>query len=229
MVVFYDFDGTLTPYPVPQYEIFRTCGKDTDTFQMEVLELAQKMHINIYDAYFDTFKTMLMNKGFAYSASVVSLGAEKVEFNPGVLFFLRKLQEMGVKQYVVTSGYGDFVRKTEAAKYLDGIYGTEFKDENHDGVLDKILTDDDKAVIIKDILRSLNDGNEEVLYLGDGLTDKEAFSYVHSIGGKAVFIGTKNDTYEVLNNYGVLDEVFERDFSENSELYNYITKLLKGR
>lgn len=27
-----------------------------------------------------------------------------------------------------------------------------------------------------------------IIYLGDGLTDKKAFEFVHSLGGKTVFI-----------------------------------------
>lgn len=227
MVIFYDFDGTLTPYPIPQYEIIRTCGKDNDTFQQDVLMLANQMNINIYDAYFETFKKLLMDRGFAYSAKVIALGADKVEFNPGVIEFLAKMKSLGVKQYIVTSGYAEYVRKTLVSKYVDGIFGTEFKDENEDGILDKILTDADKVEVIKNVLAYMD--GETVLYLGDGLTDKDAFSYVHSIGGKALFIGDKEDVFEVLNNYNIIDETFPRDYTDDSKISEYVSTLLKKR
>lgn len=28
MIIIYDFDGTLTPYSLPQYEIIKKCGYD---------------------------------------------------------------------------------------------------------------------------------------------------------------------------------------------------------
>lgn len=224
MIVFYDFDGTLTPYPIPQYEIITKCNLDYEAFYNRVVEITQKMHISVYDAYYDVFKTMLMENGFKFNKDVISLGAENVVYSDGVMEFIPALKMMGIKQYVITSGYKDYVMKTSVAKYLDGVEGTEFKDDDHDGKLDKILTDEDKVTCLKKICEKENIPYDKVIYMGDGLTDKDAFEFVHKNGGKAIFIGEKNDAYETLNLYNIIDEVFRRDFSLDADLFAYIEK-----
>lgn len=228
MVIFYDFDGTLTPYSFSQYAIIPACGKSLEDFKAEALEMVQKQNVSILEACFYVFKNLLMSKGYAYKPSVISLGADKTEFNPGALAFLENLHNMGVKQYIVTSGYADYVRHTAAAEFVDAVYGTEILDENINGQSDRILTDKDKIDVIKGVLASYPN-DTTVLYLGDGLTDKDAFTYVHSIGGKTLFLGEKDSIYETLNNYGIIDEVFAKDFSEDADVNNYIAKLLKTR
>ena len=59
----------------------------------------------------------------------------------------------------------------------------------------------------------------------DGLTDKLAFEYVHSIGGKNIFI-TSNEkskaNYQKLNINQIIDECFDSDFGIDSKISKYI-------
>lgn len=226
MIIFYDFDGTLTPYPVPRYEILKKCDLDTEGLLKKVEEVMQSMHISMYDACFDVMKTVLMEKGFEYNKDVIATGAENVELNPGVLDFLKEMHNKGIKQYIVTSGYGDYVKKTSVATYVDGVIGTCFIDSDNDGKLDKILTDEDKVKAIKDICQKENISIDKSIYMGDGLTDKEAFTYVHQNGGKAIFIGEHSDTYDIFNSFKIIDANFSKDFTKDSGLYEYVNNLL---
>lgn len=57
------------------------------------------------------------------------------------------------------------------------------------------------------------------------LTDKLAFEYVHSLGGKNVFIASNEKSvinYQKLNIDGIIDECFSNDFSSDSEISKYI-------
>lgn len=226
MIIFYDFDGTLTPYPVPRYEILKACDLDAEGLTKKVEEVMQSMHIGIYDAYFDVMKTVLMEKGFKYNKDVISTGAESAKLNLGVLDFLKNMHNKGIKQYIITSGYSDYVKKTPVAMYIDGVVGTEFLDTDLDGKLDKILTDEDKVNAIKDICQKENIPLEKTVYMGDGLTDKDAFSLVHSMGGKSIFIGENNDTYEVFNSYNIIDASFPKDFTNDSNLTKYVNRII---
>ena len=38
MIVIYDFDGTLTPYSLPQYEIIKKCGYNEEKLINRVAE-----------------------------------------------------------------------------------------------------------------------------------------------------------------------------------------------
>ena len=107
--------------------------------------------------------------------------------------------------------------------YLD--FGITFKQVN--GIyedIDVLLTDKRKVEIIQKIQRENND-TCQVIYFGDGLTDKFAFEYVHSIGGKNVFISSNEkskENYKKINVNGIIDEYFYADFGINSKINNYI-------
>ena len=65
------------------------------------------------------------------------------------------------------------------------------------------------------------------IYIGDGLTDKDAFTFVHQNGGKTIFVGDQNAEFEALNAYKVIDKVFARDFSLDAPLFAYIESCYK--
>ena len=197
MIVIYDFDGTLTPYSLPQYEIIKKCGYNEEKLINRVAEELTNSK-GLYEAYYKCYTEILLENNILLTKENVCLGADKVKFNNGVIEYFKNFQsrKTGVKHYIVTSGIKDYVNKTVIGKYVDGVYGVTFNEENG---------------IYKDI---------DIL-----LTDSFAFEYVHSIGGKNVFIATKNEsmeTYKKLNVKGIIDKCFEPDFSMDSELSKYI-------
>lgn len=112
-------------------------------------------------------------------------------------------------------------------EFVNGVYGVTFKQENGiygDG--DILLTDKKKVEIIKKV-QNENNGTNEVIYFGDGLTDSFAFEYVHSIKGKNVFIASNKQSminYQQLNANGIIDECFDANFGIDSKISEYIQK-----
>ena len=226
MVVIYDFDGTLTPYSLPQYEIIKKCGYDEEKLMNRIAEKLTNSE-GLYEAYYKCYIEILLENNILLTKENVCLSADKIEFNNGVIEYFKNFQSQitGVQHYIVTSGIKDYVDKTVIRKFVDGVYGVTFNEEN--GIykdIDILLTDKKKVDVIKQVQKDNNETNN-IIYFGDGLTDSFAFEYVHSIGGKNVFIATKNEsmeTYKKLNVKGIIDKCFEPDFSMDSELSKYI-------
>lgn len=226
MVVIYDFDGTLTPYSLPQYEIIKKCGYDEEKLMNRIAEKLTNSE-GLYEAYYKCYIEILLENNILLTKENVCLSADKIEFNNGVIEYFKNFQSQitGVQHYIVTSGIKDYVDKTVIRKFVDGVYGVTFNEEN--GIykdIDILLTDKKKVDVIKQVQKDNNETNN-IIYFGDGLTDSFAFEYVHSIGGKNVFIATKNEsieTYKQLNVKGIIDKCFEPDFSMDSELSKYI-------
>lgn len=228
MIIIYDFDGTLTPYSLPQYEILKKCGYNDEKLMKRIKkEIDDKNVTGLYDAYCKCYADILVENGIEMSTNNICLGANKVEFNNGVIEYFKKFQssKTGVKHYIVTSGLKDYVDKTEIRKFVDGIYGVTFKQEN--GIfkeVDFLLTDEKKVEIIKKV-QNENNGTNQVIYFGDGLTDKFAFEYVHSIGGKNVFIESNEQSrinYQKINVNGIIDECFYADFGLDSKISKFV-------
>lgn len=231
MIIIYDFDGTLTPYSLPQYEILKRCGYDDKKFN-KILEkeINSKNIKNLYEAYYKCYISILLENKITMTRENICLGANKVQLNKGVVDYFRTFQssKTGIKHYIVTSGIKDYVDETVIRKFIDDVYGVTFKQK--DGIyesIDFLLTDKKKVEIIKKI-QSENNETNKVIYFGDGFTDRYAFEYVHSIGGKNIFIISNEksiDNYRKLNINGVIDKCFDADFGIDSEISKYIQNI----
>ena len=234
ITMIYDFDGTLTPYSLPQYDILKQLNCSDEIMIKKVKEKIQnKQATSLYDAYYKCYKDILDENNIEMTNENVCLGADKVHLNKGVIEYFDNFQnsKTGIKHYIVTSGIKDYVDETVINKYVDGVYGvTYIKEGNKYKDIDYLLTDEEKVNIIK-IIKNNNDENM-IIYFGDGLTDKDAFEYVHSIGGKNVFIAANEQAkqvYQQLNVSGIIDECFEADFSLDSPIYNYINNIINQK
>lgn len=221
MVIIYDFDGTLTQYSLPQYEILKRCGY-TDELLMKRIhqEIKKGTATGLYDAYYKCYQDILLENNVALTKDNICLGSDKVQFNSGVIDYFQKFQVKDIKHFIVTSGIQDYVEATPIKHYVNGIYGVQFgqKDGTFEGVK-FLLTDEKKVEVIKQIQEIC--GTNSVIYCGDGLTDKFAFEYVHQIGGTSIFIGSE-ETYKKLNTDGIIDQYFEADFSCDSPFRKFI-------
>lgn len=228
LIIIYDFDGTLTPYPLPQYEVLIKCGYDDNKILNRVVkEMKEDNSLGQYEAFFKCFKDVLKENNISMTKENICLGAENIKYNEGVIEYFEKYQRnTQIKHYVITSGIKDYIDNTIIRKYLDDAYGTTFKEK--DGILqdiDILVTDKKKVDIIKKI-RSNNNQTDKIIYFGDGFTDMYAFEYVHGIGGKTVFVKTNEESknvYSKLSASGVIDECFDAIFSESSQIDKYIS------
>lgn len=233
MIAIYDFDGTLTPHSLPQYQILKQYGyTDKKIIGRITKEIAMGRASDFYNAYYKCYMDILAENGIIMSRENICLGAKEIELNKGVKEYFRRFQrsKTGAKHYIITSGVKDYVDETVISDLVDGIFGVTFNKK--DGIFQSIdfLMSDKKKVDIIEAIRSQDNGRNQIIYFGDGLTDKFAFEHVHKIGGKSVFIGSSersDENYQKLNVDGVIDEYFDADFSEGSEVSKYIQQQIE--
>ncbi len=230
MIIVYDFDGTLTPYSLPKYKILEKCGYPDEILLKRIAgEMEKDPLMDLYDAYCKCYRDIFDENGLQLSRENVCLGAPMVELNKGVLEYFKNFQssKTGIKHYIVTSGIRDYVAATPISEFVDGIYGITFVEQGDVFLdVDYLLTDRRKVNIIR-MLQNRNNQTNNVIYFGDGLTDRFAFEYVHSIGGKNVFVASDErarQIYRELNETGIIDECFDADFGPNSEISKFIQK-----
>lgn len=230
MVIIYDFDGTLTPHSFPQYEVLQKCGYDDKKIKKVVINIMDSQKKSLYDAYFKVVDFILKDNDLEFNRNNICLGAESVVFNTGVLDFFENLKNKDIRHYVVSSGFEDYIRKTKIMSFLTDVYGTVINYKKDGYIIERLVTDEYKVQVIKQIISSSNSNHEDIIYIGDGLTDQYAFEYVHSIGGKTIFISKSkenNEQYISLNQLGIIDECFEPDFSTQKDIYQYIKTKIK--
>lgn len=237
-IIIYDFDGTLTPYSLPKFEILEKSGMKDGAHNPQFLELSQKRskleNIDLYRAMYDTYFEIIKNAGFKLTNENFSLGYDNVNYNNGVVYFLNMLYQNNISNYLLSSGIKVFLEKVSISPYFKEIYATTFtynQDYEANGI-EFLMNDKNKVIAIKEILKKNGIENENcstVIYIGDGFTDYYAMKYIKEHGGTSIFVykNLNSKDMQSIKERDVVDFYTEADFSQNGELYNYVKKLCR--
>lgn len=230
-IFIYDFDGTLTPYPITKIEILEKLGFDggmmSNKFMSMVRERRLSKNIDVYNACYEVLFEVLENNCVPRTKENFGLGAMNIEYNPGVYEFFDRNKDLNIANYIVSSGSKDFLEGTIISDFFSDIYATTFKyDENNEAIaVDFLMSDKRKVEVIKKILvdnNILDDDCSNVVYVGDGLTDLYAMEYVKNHGGKTIFVyvDSENDSLKAAREVDVVSYYTKADYNLNSDFSN---------
>lgn len=235
-IFIYDFDGTFTPYPITRFKILEYCGlRAGDDFKFLKDKIKEKIvndGLGRYEAIYACFFEVIKEAGYLLNDDNVSLGARELEYNSGVVPFLRNISSYNVKNYLVSSGIKVLLNRTIISKYFTDIYATTFK-YNQDNLIegiDFLMTDKKKVAAIKEILKCngiAEDDCKNVVFVGDGLSDLYAMEYVKEHGGISVcvYLDDNSDVISVVKEKDVVSLFAYADYSEGSLLNNYLKEV----
>lgn len=230
-IFIYDFDGTLTPYPITKIEVLEKLGFNdgmmSDKFMSMVRDRRLSKNTDVYNACYEVLLEVLKNNGVPRTKENFSLGATNIEYNPGVYNFFDRNKDLNIVNYIVSSGSKDFLEGTNISKFFRDIYATTFKyDENYEAFdVDFLMSDKRKVEVIKKILIDNNIVDEDcsnVIYVGDGLTDLYAMEYVKNHGGETIFVyvDSENDSLKAAKEVDVVSYYAKADFNLDSDFSN---------
>lgn len=234
--VVYDFDGTLTPEVVPEFEILERSGLEGGTknpkFFATVHEVAKRSAIDVYEAMVLVIMDTVRNAGFPLTDANIALGAGDRTFNPGVEDFLDELCHRGVKNFLLSSGSQAYLKHLKIAPCFAEIYATILTyDENGEANgIQRVMSAAEKTIALQEIATRVNGDKGDftgIVYVGDGPTDVEAMAYIKQHGGRAILIQhDKSDAGLPKVDSNVVDLVTKPDFTEDSALAKYVDGLI---
>ena len=221
--IIYDFDGTLTKNPIPFYKCLRVCGINSiDDWIKKASVISKKDNIDMYEALFDVYFLSIKQSGLPLNDETFLMGIDEIVYCDGVLDFFKNTKN--IDHYILSSGYDKYIKNTLIAPYVKEVYGTSYVFENNTAIgVNELMSDLRKPEKI-DLIA--NDNYDDVIYVGDGLTDLYAFKHILDKGGKAVLVYHDNDlsVYEALKKEGIDIPCFNANYEVNSELYNYLVR-----
>ena len=242
-IIIYDFDGTLTKPPLPKYLFIENLGYENGTqggkFLNEMKEIQSQTGKETMHAYIDHMMQIIKDNNLQPTLEMLYKGQESLQWNEGVNTFFQTITNVAKRcnlkllNYIITGGFAEYVANLEVAKNFSKIYGAEFEvdKEGNIGSVKKIMFNAMKIDSIKDILKNNGKDNsdcENVIYIGDGLTDKEAMDYVFNRGGKTIFVHHGNlDIFNAVNENNIVNYCFEADYTENGNIVKTITKIME--
>lgn len=240
----YDFDKTLSTDDMQNFSFIPAVGMDPDTFWGSTKALTEKTGMEKILSYMYVMIEKCKEKGIPLTKEYLQKLGKEVKLYDGVTTWFSRInsyaEELGVKveHYIVSSGNKEIIEGTSIAKEFKEIYGCEFL-YGDDGIAiwPKVTINYTSKTqflfrISKGALKRTDDVKvnsrlgahripfENIMYLGDGLTDIPCMTLVKEKGGKSIAIypsGQKEKVSFLFEDERV-NYVCRGDYSANSNL-----------
>jgi len=256
----YDFDGTLTPQPMQEFTIFPEIGiKDGNKFWKEVGKASRQSKGEGIVTYMRLMLEKSRNRQFPVTAKKLSSLATKIVYFPGVKTYFRRInnyveknyKNIEIRHYILSAGLKEIISGTTLSKYFYKIFASEYYyDEYSAAVFPNVIVND---TLKTQFIFRINKGKEElheninthmpiksrpipfqnILYIGDGLTDVPCMTVIRKNGGFAIAVYKtrspkgKEICKELLKAERV-DFIAKADYRNESELDKLIKLLLSN-
>jgi 2-hydroxy-3-keto-5-methylthiopentenyl-1-phosphate phosphatase len=216
IAVVYDFDGTLTPQPMQEYTILPEIGiKDGKRFWKQVNEESTRTNGEAIVAYMRLMLEKAKSKRFAVTAERLKESARNINYFPGVQTYFQRINNyvkkqfdsgIEVRHYVISAGLKEIISGTSIAKYFYKVFASEYYYNEYGAATFP-------NVVVNDTLKTqfifrINKGKENlseninlhmpmhlrpipfqnILYIGDGLTDVPCMTVIRKNGGSAIAV-----------------------------------------
>ena len=254
--IMYDFDRTLSPRDMQEYQFIPSLGMTAPEFWSEANTFGDKNEMDKILSYMYIMIKKSAEQGSPLTRKRVVDCGKTIEFFPGVTDWFDRMNRFGiengviVEHYVLSSGLVEIIEGSEIGRHFKKIYASEFLyDENDVAVFPKSAVNYtsktqfvyriNKGVLDvsndRDLNKSTPDNNRRVrfqnmLYIGDGLSDVPCMKMVKAYGGSSIAV-YKDDSNRVLVEdllgHDRVDFMFAADYTENTNLDITVKNLIK--
>jgi len=253
--ILYDFDKTLCTTDMQEYDLIKNLGMTPSEFWGAAAEITKEHEVEKILAYMFIMIQKCKEKGIPLTEEYLRSCGENVVLFDGVLTWFDRInafgEAMGVKieHYIISSGTAEIIEGTPIAKYFKRIYACKFMyDENGEAVWPALainytlktqyiyriskgtldVTDDYNLNRVQDhSLRSIAYNN--MIYIGDGLTDIPCMKLVKERGGKSIAVYPKGHSEHVkpLVEDSRINCVCVADYSPNSTMEKIVKLMIE--
>lgn len=256
VALIYDFDGTLSPGNMQEYDFLKAIGiKDKKNFWEENVELAKKNNASEILCYMK----LMIDKSKAANNSIkrkafVEFGKSIKLFN-GVDKWFDLVKEYGAKHnvkiehYINSSGLKEMIEGTPIAKKFEKIYACSFLYEDDIAVWPAVAVDFtaktqflfmiNKGIANVSENKRVNDFTPEenrpipfkhMIYFGDGATDIPCMKLIKEQGGNSIAVykpnSNKKEEANKLIKHNRVNFVCPADYSKDKEIYKVVTTII---
>nr|MCR4879420.1 haloacid dehalogenase-like hydrolase [Bacilli bacterium] len=206
VAIMYDFDKTLSTMDMQNYAFIPRLGLTAEEFWGETSQYTEKYGVERILAYMYIMIKKAKEKGVKLTREFLNECGKDVKFYEGVESWFKRINKYGeekgvnVEHYLVSSGTKEIVEGTSIYKEFKEIYGCEFFYEDGVAVWPKLainytqktqyffriakgatnVTDDDG---VNQKTPTLRIPYENIIYLGDGMTDIACMTLVKKNNG----------------------------------------------
>lgn len=132
MAICYDFDGTLSPGNMQEYEFMDKLGVKAMWFWKKSLKFSKAQNADPILSYMKLMLDEAQYKGLPVTKDYFNKCGKNVEFFPGVIDWFNRINEYGkqkgveVTHYIISSGLKEMIEGTSIAKEFKCIFASSF-------------------------------------------------------------------------------------------------------
>lgn len=255
IAIMYDFDKTLCTKNMQDYGFIPSLSLTANEFWDTANNICKNENMDSVLAYLYTTVKLSKDHNIPLLRKSLVEKGKSIELFPGVEGWFERINEFGksqgviVEHYVISSGLKEIIEGTSISKEFKSIFACEFLyDENGNGVWPKTAVNYtnktqfvyriNKGVLDisndTDLNKSMPDDSKRIpfnnmIYIGDGLSDVPCMKMMKSYGGKSIAVyqeGQKQKVEELLKKNRV-DYIYDADYCENSGLDKTIKNIIR--
>ena len=253
----YDFDGTLIPKTMQDYTIIPRLKLRSDKFWSDIMEEAEATDGEVMMIYMRQLITRASSMNIKITKSEFKLMASKIEYFKGVFTWFDNINKylknnhkrIKVAHYVISAGHHEILESAAIRKKLTNVFGSQyyFNEQGHATFPKVVVTDTAKT----QFLFRINKGKEKVsdsinshmpeelrpipfenmIYIGDGLTDVPSMALIKKQNGHAVSVYPRGSKKQKKVSNDLLaakrvDFIAEANYTRNSILFKRICLII---
>ena len=214
IALIYDFDGTLAPGNMQEYDFIPTVGKSNKEFWTEANSLAEEQDADMVLTYMARMIQGARSKGLSLRREAFQESGRKVAFFRGVKEWFGRINRYGAERgirifhYINSSGLKEIIEGTEIAREFRKIYACSFLYDvdgiaywpavavnytNKTQFIFKINKGVESVADAKLVNRYIPEDERPVpfrhmIYIGDGTTDIPCMRLVKNYGGHSIAV-----------------------------------------
>lgn len=214
VALIYDFDGTLSPGNMQEFDFIPAVGKSNKEFWSEANSLAEEQDADGILTYMAMMIQAARSKGMSLKRDMFQASGAKVTLFKGVKQWFSRINEYGAQKgievlhYINSSGLTEMIEGTEIAHEFRKIYACSFlyneqgeaywpasavNYTNKTQFIFKINKGVESVYDSTEVNRFIEESDRPVpfkhmIYIGDGTTDIPCMRLVKNFGGRSIAV-----------------------------------------
>ncbi|MCM1533443.1 MAG: haloacid dehalogenase-like hydrolase [Corallococcus sp.] len=244
VALIYDFDNTLSTRDMQEFTFIPSLGMSPEEFWQTSDKIAHENSMDHILAYMYLMATKAKEKQISISQSALREMGKEVEFFDGVREWFSRINAYGenlgleVRHYILSCGLKSMIEGCEIAHEFYNIFACDYiYDDNGDPVWPSVAINyTSKTQFLYRINKGVEDVGEhtklnmympraervvpfdQMVYIGDGLTDVPSMKLVRQRGGYSIGVYKKPSDASYLVDQERVDFYLKCDYTEESEL-----------
>jgi hypothetical protein len=253
--ILYDFDSTLAESDMQNFGFIPSLGMTPEEFWGATSEFSQATGCERTLSYLYMMVKISKEKGIKMTKAYLNEMGKPIRYFPGVETWFKRINDFGdsvgvkVEHYLISSGNREIVEGSSIAKEFRRIYGCEFIFDpvTKEAIWPKLAINfTQKTQFFFRISKGVYDQNDDegvnsrtpehripyqnIVYIGDGMTDIPAMVIAKNNGGKSIAVYPKanSDKADRLIKDGRVNYSVIADYREGKDLDKIMRLIIQG-